>query len=51
MRPYLNCKQNTMKMRNSVREKVVLCSFSNLDHETVKKGQETENIIFAIDSL
>lgn len=39
MRACLNLKQNNMEMLNSVTEKVIPNSFSNLDHGTVKKVQ------------
>lgn len=44
MRACLNLKQNNMEMLNSVTEKVIPNSFSNLDHGTVTKVQETEKI-------
>lgn len=53
MRPYFNKnkKKTKNKMLSSVIEKIIPGSFNSLDHDTVKKVQETEKVISAMNSI
>lgn len=53
MRPCFNKnkKKTKSKMLSSVIEKIIPGSFNSLDHDTVKKVQETEKVISAMNSI